>query len=618
MSEDLHRHESRIEFSKIGRDLSLDFVKGICILLVLIHHTTTLQFHQDSFFYIWGYPAVPLFLLIQVFHTYKKGVEQRKWNVLRIWKRAIWPFVLVELVITVYLMLAHPMASWRSITTYLVYWGGGGPGSYYPWVYIQFAFLLPLLMPLFRHLKGVWLAAVFLLLSIGGEVLCNMAHLPEWQYRLLFIRYIFLIYLGYQMVIRSVSMNLLTVVLSVGSLIALYFFEVKDFRLEPFFYYAENWKTFHWICYFYIAYLMLYLLCKFFYWLPANNKIENAICVLGEHSYAIYIFQLFYFVVIAPFVREQLEVIGNPVVIAVLYLLTAILVCSIIVVYFVRGLSSSAVFWKLLAVSAAFAGVVLLVTWLWRPFYKPVEPFAPYEVAQHDDDTLRVIMIGDSWIYFHETLRRDSTFEQSLKHVLGNQKVKVTAKGKGGAVSGEIYEQMSAERMLATEFDLNNCTQPVIEQGADYCVISAGINDARQRRGKVYYVTNYFHIIRTLLANGIRPVVMEIPDVEVDEYYKGNTLYYQLRAWIAMRVLKTGLYGTSDYRVALRDSLAAHHLMDSIVYVPAAAWNPEGWKDKRNIYTDDHFHLNLAGYEILDSTFTVEIIKDCRTQRMKK
>ncbi|MBR1545981.1 MAG: acyltransferase family protein [Prevotella sp.] len=618
MSEGLHRYESKIEFSKIGRDLSLDFVKGICILLVLIHHTTTLQFHQDSFFYIWGYPAVPLFLLIQVFHSYKRGFEKQRWNVLRIWKRAVWPFVLVELVIFVYMMLAHPMASWRSILTYLVYWGGGGPGSYYPWVYIQFAFLLPLMAPLFRRLKSFWLAALFLLLSIGGEVLCNMVHLPEWQYRLLFIRYIFLIYLGYQMVVRGVALNILTVSLSLVSLLALYFFEVKDFRLYPIFYYAENWKSFHWICYFYIAYLMVYFLCKFFYWLPANNKIENVICVLGEHSYAIYIFQLFYFVVIAPFIREQLEVIGNPVVIAVLYLLLAILLCSIPVVYFVRGLSSSAVFWKLLMVSAVLTGVVLLVTWLWRPFYKAVEPFALYKVDKHYDDTLRVIMIGDSWVYFHETLRRDSTFEEHLKRVMGNRKVKVTAKGKGGATSGQVFEQMSAERMLATEYDLSHCSQPIIEKGADYCVISAGINDARQRRGKVYYVTNYFHIIRTLLASGIRPVVMEIPDVDVDEYYEGNTLYYQLRAWIAMRVLKTGLYGTSDYRLALKDSLEAHHLMDSIIYIPAASWNPEGWRDKRDIYTDDHFHLNLVGYDLLDSTFTAEIIRDYRARRTKR
>ena len=50
--------------------------------------------------------------------------------------------------------------------------------------------------------------------------------------------------------------------------------------------------------------------------------------------------------------------------------------------------------------------------------------------------------------------------------------------------------------------------------------------------------------------------------------------------------------------------------MDSIIYIPAVSWNPEGWRDKRDIYTDEHFHLNLLGYKILDSTFAAEIVKD--------
>jgi fucose 4-O-acetylase-like acetyltransferase len=62
-----------MEFSKIGHDLSLDFVKGIAILLVLLNHCTASAFQQDSWFFLWGYPAVPLFLLIQVFHAYKGG-----------------------------------------------------------------------------------------------------------------------------------------------------------------------------------------------------------------------------------------------------------------------------------------------------------------------------------------------------------------------------------------------------------------------------------------------------------------------------------------------------------------------------------------------------------------
>jgi len=434
--------------------------------------------------------------------------------------------------------------------------------------------------------------------------------MPEWVYRLLFLRYLFLFYLGYLLVEKGIVLNLLTLSLSAVSLVALYYFAVEDLDASPWFFYTEGWNSFHWICYFYIAYPMLFVLCKIFYRLPAGGWMENMVCSLGRHSYGIYIFQLFYFTLIAPYLLNIMASVNSVVFHEFMYVVISILACTYPVVRFIRNLSDRAVLLKIFLLASLLVGGVLFVIWQWRPFYKAVEPFAPYAVAQHDDDTLRVVMIGDSWVYFHQTLRRDSVLEVKLENELGNKKVKLIAKGKGGTVSGEIYQYMSAERTMAKEYDLNNCLQEIIETGPDYCIISAGINDARQRRGKNYYVKNYMQIIRLLLANNIRPVVMEIPDAYVDEYYEENTLYIQLKARICMHLLKTNLYGVDDYRQALKDSLVAHHLMDSMLYIPATSWNPNGWLDKRDIYTDDHFHLNLKGYEILDSTFAVEIVKD--------
>ena len=617
MSDIIHRNETKIEFSKIGHDFSLDFVKGICILLVLLHHTTGEVFHQDSLFYIWGYPAVPLFLLIQVFHFLKYGYDKKGINLMKIWKRAVLPFLIVEVLIFVCYLILNPSVSWMSKFIDALYWGGKGPGSYYPWIYIQFALLLPLLRPLFRRLERMQLAILFLLLSVASEVACSLLQMPEWIYRLLFLRYIFLFYLGYEIVEKGIVMNIVTVFLSMVSLVALYFFEVKGVDWSPWFHHTDGWNAFHWICYFYMVYLLLYVLCKFFYWLPANSVVENVICKLGTHSYAIYLFQLFYFVNIAPLINTQLERVANPVLVEFLYVVITFLVCTIPVVRFVSDASDKTILGKIVLWIFLIAGGVLLVTWKWRPFYRAAEQFAPYEVATHDDDTLRVIMIGDSWVYFHETLRRDSIFEQMLKKDLGSKKVKVLARGRYGFTSGQIYERMSAERCLEIDYDLNYCSQDVVETGPDYCVISAGINDARQRRGKDYYVRNYIHMLRLLLSQNIKPVVMEIPDVDVDEAYDGNILYYQLKARICMSLLNTNLRGVGDYRQALKDSLISHHLMDSIIYVPAASWNPDGWHDKRNIYTDDHFHLNLAGYEILDSTFAAEIVKDYRIRKKR-
>ena len=614
MSALLHRHEKKMEFSKIGHDLSLDFVKGIAILLVLLNHCTASAFQQDSWFFLWGYPAVPLFLLIQVFHVYKGGIGKKSVRWGKIWTRAMSPFLIAEVVILVATIAMYPLEPVRHLLLSMAYWGGGGPGSYYPWIYFQFAILLPLLAPLFRKLSEKSLLVLFLLLSIGSEVFCNLAHIPEWLYRLLFVRYIFLIYLGYQMVVRGVVLNILTLSLSLLSVVALYLFEVKDFQLFPVFYYSESWKSFHWLCYFYIAYPMLYVLCRFFYWLPADSWLEKTVCKMGEHSYAIYIFQLFYFVVIAPVITNLFSQIEATSLATVLFVFLSLLFCTIPVLRFVHGRSNKIILKKVAVWVLILSAGIALIGWKWRPFYQPAHPIAPYHVKQHQDDTLRVIMIGDSWVYFHQTLRRDSTFEEELKRVMGNRKVKVVAKGKGGATSGEIYQRMSNERTMEMDYELNNSTQPVIEAGADYCVISAGINDARQRRGRDYYVINCERIIRLLLSYGIRPVMLEIPDVSIDDAYDGNSLYYKIRARLMMGLLATDLRGVNGYRRPLKDSLIAHHLMDSIIYISSASWNPDGYRDKRNIYTDDGFHLTLPGYALLDSAFASEIVKDYRAR----
>ena len=448
----IHRYETKMEFSKIGHDLSLDFVKGVSILLVILNHSTGLAFHQDSWFFLWGYPAVPLFLLIQVYHSYKKEFDGIHIKWVKIWKRAFFPFLLVQALLFTYVAITQPTRSLQAIFLTAFFGGGRGPGSYYPWIYIQFAILLPCLRPIFRNLGDNTLLILFLGLSIGSELLCYYTHMSDWVYRLLFLRYIFLIYLGYQIVVRGIVLNIVTVFLSIVSIIAVYCFDILGVDGSPFFYDSSEWSTCHWICYFYIAYPMLYALCKFFYWLPPNSVIENAFCKMGSHSYAIFIFQLLYFFVFGSLVADGLLIIGNPIVEKVLFILISIIACVIPVLQFVDGLSRGTILLRISAILVLIACVITLVRWKWRPFYIPPVPFTPYEVNHHHDDTLRVIMIGDSWVYFHQTLRRDSTFEVQLKKVLGSNKVKVTAKGKGGAVSGEIYERMSNERTWEMDF----------------------------------------------------------------------------------------------------------------------------------------------------------------------
>ena len=128
-----------------------------------------------------------------------------------------------------------------------------------------------------------------------------------------------------------------------------------------------------------------------------------------------------------------------------------------------------------------------------------------------DDDTIRVAVIGDSWAQFHKSFNCDALFEQYAGKWTQN-KVKCQSCGKGGALSKEVYHLMFRNQLPANSWWDDFCTQPLIEAHPDYCVVMTGINDTWKKRPVSYYAGNCRLIIRLLLANDIRPVVMEIPD----------------------------------------------------------------------------------------------------------
>ena len=232
-------------------------------------------------------------------------------------------------------------------------------------------------------------------------------------------------------------------------------------------------------------------------------------------------------------------------------------------------------------------------------------------------------MIGDSWSMFHNNLNRDSVLRAMLQKRI-NVPVKVRSRGKGGANSKEIYYYMFSSRTIESEHEPDRCTQPLLEEHPDYCLISAGINDACQGKGTDFYCKNYLKILRLLLHNHIRPVVLELPTVVGGGRFKVyvNDLLTDRRGYIIHKVkIRIGyklaswynhvqLDDVTEYRERLKNELESRGLMDSVVYISNAAWNPDGYLDKRDIYTEDGTHLNLNGYDILDSCYADMISKD--------
>lgn len=269
--------------SKTGYDPFITFMKGYAILCVLLAHALP---NPDATGYaLWGGMQVPLFLLIQVFHSFKK---EPHFSFAKLMKRAVLPFLLIQFVLVALACRHGDVYNQLIISTI---GGGRGPGSYYFWLYLQFAVLLPLLYPLTKKLKRSQLLIIFLLVSEGCEVLSSLLHIPEPVYRLLCLRYLFLIYLGIEWVLDGIVINTKTLLLSLVSVAAIIYFTYFDPSLEPFFF-KTAWRYHRWICYYYVAYLLAWLLSLVYNAIRNVNWLDRFFKTIGKASYEIYLVQM--------------------------------------------------------------------------------------------------------------------------------------------------------------------------------------------------------------------------------------------------------------------------------------------------------------------------------------
>ena len=298
----------RIKFLKNEYDPFIDYLKGISIIFVVWTHCMTRDELSCILFPFWGDTAVPLFLIIQTFHCYKKDKNVKFPSFKKLWKRIILPYLILMFFTFAfdYFIYFDETSGQFNLS---LYWDNRGPGSYFIFVYLQFAFLLPIIEPLLRRFSLRWLCLIFIIISQLIELLFYVTSCPDSIYRITFFRYIFLIYLGYLLAKDGISVNKLTIFISFVSMAFIYFFNYTTFDWEYLF--CINypyWRSCHWICYPYIAILYLWLI-KLLY-NKTSNPLKSGIKLFGKYSYETYLFQMFYFAIISRYVKLMMPEIG--------------------------------------------------------------------------------------------------------------------------------------------------------------------------------------------------------------------------------------------------------------------------------------------------------------------
>lgn len=217
----------------------------------------------------------------------------------------------------------------------------------------------------------------------------------------------------------------------------------------------------------------------------------------------------------------------------------------------------------------------------------------------HEGDSLIVIFIGDSWASYH------SRYDHHLKRCLETKvkiPTKVFSKGTVGAKTKFIYTAMHDDSPTGTK--------ELIGLPPDYAIISAGINDAVAKMGTENYCHHYSLIIKRLLSAGIKPIIIDMPQVDYRAIYQRESWVARIRHRISAWYTGAPLWSFEYYHTALQSLINQYETNKPLIYIPASEWNPEGYKDSRHLYLEDNVHLNEKGYFLLDSCITSKIYHD--------
>jgi len=323
----------KIDFKNIGYDPQIDYIKGVCIIFVIWTHAINRSELGYILFPYWGDTAVPIFLIIQAFHYYKKGIDLRMPSPITLWKRILRPFiVMIALTFLAQFFIYYDITD--GVFSPTLYWDKRGYGSYYIFMYLEFAFLIPIFALLFKSLSVKWTFLFFVVLSQLLEYISCTTHCPDYIYRILFFRYTFLIFIGYLLATKRLVLNKFTLCWSIIGIISLYLFNYTSIDLEPLFYTSlSNWKYCHWICYLYIAYIFLWFL-KYSYTNFNLKVIRKYLVLIGINSYEIYLFQMFYYATIGLYVKDMDIVSQNEIypINLILYVVITTIICVVPVI----------------------------------------------------------------------------------------------------------------------------------------------------------------------------------------------------------------------------------------------------------------------------------------------
>ncbi|HFU4518378.1 TPA: acyltransferase family protein [Streptococcus suis] len=293
-----------------------DTIKGIMVLCVIFTHLAwSVEQRQWFIFPYFVDMAVPIFLLLSAyFRVNKWTVKQATLRMMyssgiresfkMLYLYAIVMVVNVLLSYSNHLLGVKSFSGISSLRSFVLWFfsGESGPGGYYVPILIQVIFILPILYLLFEKNKWLGLLTCFLVnVSVDALFAVMSEHwYIGYLYRLISFRYFFVLGLGIFLSKQDMRSKTDTFIATLLGIVGGIMITVNHY-IEPFSWFY-GWKSTSFLCVPF-AYALLFFMIKYGRKIPAT-----LLSKLGVASYHIYLTQMLYFSVVAPFLAVYFEV----------------------------------------------------------------------------------------------------------------------------------------------------------------------------------------------------------------------------------------------------------------------------------------------------------------------
>lgn len=283
-----------------NRIINYDFIKGISIMFVILHHVLMRYAVLPTHTVFTIKNAVPLFIIVTILLRYRKlehcDLSQYFHSIKKELFNIFLPFLIAETLLILFLR-PNPISELKSF--------GSGWGSYYPLIHTQVIIFTPLVFNILKKnfIRG---SIVILMFCIVSEIFFSWLNIPVWLYRLSFTRYCFLYVIAY-LVFRKellVKYKLQIIILTVLGAIFIYYHCYHN--INAFFYPGWIGSKFPRDFISLVWFIGLYELCNY-----TPTKIRNLIVYIGKHSYDVFIIQMMFFCFLLPINNLPLAIISS-------------------------------------------------------------------------------------------------------------------------------------------------------------------------------------------------------------------------------------------------------------------------------------------------------------------